>query len=224
VYVLVLEFEDRRQSPSAIVGDGTAKENQAGKNQAGENRANEKNSGSLQEASAALHQPALITIASVAGQVADDDLFLALACDLVVAADDCVFSIEAGPRNRRALPPAAGTRRLVDLLGYRRAMGLCLAGQELDAAQALRDGLVTRVVSVGDLLSATQTLADQVAGNERTAAIETKALLLAATRRSPGAQAEAERLAFDRAQRDLAGLVAEDPSRATGDCRRAEAH
>jgi len=219
VYVLVLEFQDRRQAPSAVVGDGTGNEDQAG-----ESGANEKNSGWLQEASAALHQPALITIASVAGQVADDDLFLTLACDLVVAADDCVFSIEAGPRNRRALPPAAGTRRLVDLLGYRRAMGLCLAGQELDAAQALRDGLVSRVVSVGDLLSATQALADQVAGNDRTAAIETKALLLAAARRSPGAQAEAERLALDRVQRDLAGLVAEDPPPATGDCRSAEAH
>ena len=101
-------------------------------------------------------------IAAVAGVAMGGGCELALACDLVIAADSAQFAL---PEIKLAmLPGAGGTQRLPRAIGKAKAMDMCLSARTLDAAEADRYGLVSRVVADALLLSETMALATRIAG------------------------------------------------------------
>ncbi len=101
-------------------------------------------------------------LAAVSGFAMGGGCELALACDIVVAAESTQFAL---PEIKLAmLPGAGGTQRLPRAIGKAKAMDMCLSARTLDAAEADRYGLVSRVVPDADLLDQTLTLAGKIAG------------------------------------------------------------
>ncbi len=106
-----------------------------------------------------VHKP---VIAAVAGVAMGGGCELALACDLVIAADSAQF---ARPEIKLAmLSGAGGTQRLPRAIGRAKAMDMCLSARTLSAAEADRYGLVSRVVADALLLSETMALATPMPG------------------------------------------------------------
>ncbi|MDM0018405.1 enoyl-CoA hydratase [Variovorax saccharolyticus] len=100
-------------------------------------------------------------IAAVAGFAMGGGCELAMACDMIVAAESARFAL---PEIKLAmLPGAGGTQRLPRAIGKAKAMDMCLSGRMLDAAEADRYGLVSRVVADGRLLAETLALAARIA-------------------------------------------------------------
>jgi enoyl-CoA hydratase len=99
------------------------------------------------------------TIAAVQGSCIAAGLMLACMCDLIVAADDAVFS------NPVLRMTGAGVELLVEPweLGARKAKEFLLTGDKIDAAEAWRLGLVNKVVPRDSLESAVRELAEKVA-------------------------------------------------------------
>jgi enoyl-CoA hydratase len=90
-------------------------------------------------------------IAAVAGFALGGGCEIAMMCDIVIAADTARFGqpeITLG-----TMPGAGGTQRLPRFIGKAKAMDLCLTGRMMDAAEAERAGLVSRIVPAGELLS-----------------------------------------------------------------------
>ncbi|MFG1777492.1 enoyl-CoA hydratase/isomerase family protein [Micromonospora sp. NPDC049048] len=150
-----------------------------------------------------LHRPDVVTVAAVQGHAIGAGFQLALACDLRVLAEDAKFSM--GEVTLGLVPDLAGTGRLVDLVGYSRALEICATGRRLDAAEADRIGLATLVVPNAELDAAVRDLTAGLLANNRDAVVEIKALLAGATGRSAADQQRAEREAQTRRLRDLAG-------------------
>ncbi len=100
-------------------------------------------------------------IAAVAGWAMGGGCELALACDIVVAAANAKFAV---PEVKLAmLPGAGGTQYLPRALGRAKAMDMCLSARTLDAEEADRYGLVSRVVPEDQLEGAVLALAQTVA-------------------------------------------------------------
>ena len=100
-------------------------------------------------------------IAAVAGFAMGGGCELAMACDLIIAAESARFAL---PEIKLAmLPGAGGTQRLPRAIGKAKAMDMCLSGRMLDAAEADRYGLVSRVVASEQLLAETIDLATRIA-------------------------------------------------------------
>ncbi len=100
-------------------------------------------------------------IAAVAGYAMGGGCELALACDVIVAAESARFAL---PEIKLAmLPGAGGTQRLPRAIGKAKAMDMCLSARVLDAQEADRYGLVSRVVPDAELLARTLALAAQIA-------------------------------------------------------------
>jgi enoyl-CoA hydratase/carnithine racemase len=150
-----------------------------------------------------LHRPDLISIAAVQGHAIGAGFQLALACDLRVLADDARLSMAEVTLG--LVPDLTGSKRLVDLVGYARALEICVTGRRLDAAEAMRVGLATVVVPTADLDDAVRDLTGAVLSGNRDAIVEIKALLAGAGDRSMADQLRAEREAQVRRLRDLAG-------------------
>lgn len=151
-----------------------------------------------------LRRPDLITVAAVHGAAIGAGLQLALACDLRVLADDAQLAMAEVTLG--LVPDLGGTKRLVELVGYARALELCVTGRRLGAAEAERIGLANLVVPRAELDAAVADLAAAVLAGPRDAVIEIKALLSAASGRTHADQERAEREAQVRRVRDLAGL------------------
>lgn len=101
-------------------------------------------------------------IAAVAGFAMGGGCELALACDIVIAAESARFAL---PEIKLALlPGAGGTQRLPRAIGKAKAMDMCLSARMLDAQEADRCGLVSRVVANEALLDQALKLAAQIAG------------------------------------------------------------
>ncbi|MBN2241770.1 MAG: enoyl-CoA hydratase/isomerase family protein [Acidobacteria bacterium] len=100
-------------------------------------------------------------IAAVRGDATDLVLELALACDLRIATDASVFAMRQTCRGR--IPSNGGTQRLPRLIGQSRAIKMILTGESIDAAQALKIGLVHRVVAPDALEASAMELARQMA-------------------------------------------------------------
>lgn len=159
---------------------------------------------SYQEAFSWLSRPDIVSVAAVQGHAVGAGFQLALACDLRIAADDAQFTM--AETSLGLVPDLGGTRILVELVGYPRALEICVTGRRVDAAEAARLGLVELVVAPADLAAATSDLTAAVLAAPRDAVVETKALLAAARHRDPAGQLRAEREAQLRRIRDLAGV------------------
>jgi enoyl-CoA hydratase/carnithine racemase len=154
-----------------------------------------------------LRRPGLVSVAAVQGHAVGAGFQLALACDLRIAASDAQFAMaETG---LGLVPDLGGTAVLVGLVGYPRALEICVSGRRVTAAEAARLGLCELVVEPGQLAAATADLVAAVLAAPHGAVTETKALLLAAAG-SPEAQLRAERQAQLRRLRSLAGGSAAD--------------
>ena len=100
-------------------------------------------------------------LAAMAGHALGGGCELALACDIIVAAESARFAL---PEIKLAmLPGAGGTQRLPRAIGKAKAMDMCLSARVLDAQEADRYGLVSRVVPDAELLAHTQALAARIA-------------------------------------------------------------
>ncbi|WP_433614581.1 enoyl-CoA hydratase/isomerase family protein [Dactylosporangium sp. CA-139114] len=157
----------------------------------------------FQEAFAWLRRPSLISIAAVQGHAIGAGFQVALACDFRVAAEDVSFSmaeIKLG-----LVPDLGGTKRLVELVGYARALELCVTGRRVTAAEASQIGLANVVVPRDELDDAAKDLAAAVLAGPRDAVIEIKALLAQAAAHTFAEQEAAERAAQLRRIADLTG-------------------
>jgi len=100
-------------------------------------------------------------IAAVAGFAMGGGCELALACDIIIAAESARFAL---PEVKLAmLPGAGGTQRLPRAIGKAKAMDMCLSARQLSADEADRYGLVSRVVPDDRLLDETLALAAAIA-------------------------------------------------------------
>ena len=111
-------------------------------------------------------------IAAVAGYALGGGCELALMCDFIIAGDNAKFGqpeISIG-----AMPGAGGTQRLARFIGKSKAMEMCLTGRMMDAEEAERCGLVSRIVPTGELRDDAIRVAKQVAGFSRPIAMLTK--------------------------------------------------
>ena len=111
-------------------------------------------------------------IAAVAGFALGGGCELAMACDFIIAADNAKFGqpeIKLG-----VMPGAGGTQRLARFVGKAKAMEMCLTARMMDAAEAERCGLVSRVVPAADLMTEAMKAADTIAGMSLPVAMMTK--------------------------------------------------
>jgi enoyl-CoA hydratase len=102
------------------------------------------------------------TIAAVAGYALGGGCELAMMCDLLIAADTAKFGqpeIKLG-----VLPGMGGSQRLTRAIGKAKAMDLILTGRNMDAEEAERAGLVSRVVPADKLLDEATAVAKTIAG------------------------------------------------------------
>ena len=101
-------------------------------------------------------------VAAVAGYALGGGCELAMMCDIIIAAESAKFG--QPEINLGILPGAGGTQRLPRAVGKAKAMDLCLTARMMDAAEAERAGLVSRVVANDKLLEEAMAVADKVAG------------------------------------------------------------
>ena len=100
-------------------------------------------------------------IASIAGHAVAGGLELALWCDLRVAEETAVFGVFC---RRFGVPLIdGGTIRLPRLIGLSRALDMILTGRAVDADEAVRIGLINRIVPAGQALACAKQLAHQLA-------------------------------------------------------------
>ncbi|MFI0740449.1 enoyl-CoA hydratase/isomerase family protein [Streptomyces sp. NPDC021100] len=146
----------------------------------------------------------IVSIAAVQGHAIGAGFQLALACDLRVCAEDAQFAMRE--TSLGLVPDLAGTRPLVALVGYARALEICATGRFVHADEAEHIGLANLVVPGAQLDGAVADLAAALLAAPRDAVVETKALLRDAAGRTYDDQRTAERAAQGRRLRDLAGL------------------
>ena len=114
-------------------------------------------------------------IAAVSGFALGGGCELAMMCDIILAADTARFG--QPEINLGVIPGMGGTQRLIRAVGYYKAAELVLSGRIIDAAEAERIGLVSRVVAASDLLSEAETLAESIASKSLPSVYAAKAAL-----------------------------------------------
>lgn len=116
-------------------------------------------------------------IAAIQGFALAGGLELALTCDIRIATPDSQFG---SPEVRWALLHGLGASRLPSVVGMSNAMMLLLTGQRIDAAEALRMGLISKIVEPADLDAAATEIAEQIAANHAGAVQMSKELAMRA--------------------------------------------
>ncbi len=136
-------------------------------------------------------------VAAIQGPVAGGGVGLALACDLVVAAQDCTL---LSAYTKLGTSPDGGTTwSLTRLLGPKRALAFMLLNERIDAETALRLGLVNAVVPAADLMGAATEMAERLAAGAAGAGAAVKRLVREAATGDFDAQLDLERDGFTRA-------------------------
>jgi enoyl-CoA hydratase/carnithine racemase len=149
-----------------------------------------------------LTDPRFISIASVHGYAIGAGFQLALACDLRVVAEDAWFCMKEPALG--LVPDLTGTKPLVDLVGYARALEICATARQVSALEAAELGLATAVVPATELPEATADLVQALLANSAGAVRETTALLQSARVEDLETQRLLERTAQVRRFRALA--------------------
>ena len=111
-------------------------------------------------------------IAAVSGYALGGGCELAMICDFILAADNAKFGqpeISIG-----ALPGWGGSQRLTRLVGKSKAMDMCLTGRMMDAEEAERSGLVSRVFPLETFMEDVKRIATQIASSSRPAIMMNK--------------------------------------------------
>ncbi len=101
-------------------------------------------------------------VAAVAGYALGGGCELAMLCDVLLAADTAVFGqpeVKLG-----VIPGIGGSQRLTRAVGKAKAMEMCLTGRTMDAVEAERAGLLSRVVPADQLLDEAWSVAETIAG------------------------------------------------------------
>lgn len=117
-------------------------------------------------------------IAAVSGYALGGGCELAMMCDLIIAADSAKFG--QPEINLGVIPGMGGSQRLIRAVGYYKAADLILTGRLMDAAEAERAGLVSRVVPAAELLGEVGKVADTIASKSLPSLYAAKAALDAA--------------------------------------------
>lgn len=117
-------------------------------------------------------------IAAVAGYALGGGCELAMMCDFILAADNAKFG---QPEIKLAVSPGmGGSQRLTRAVGKSKAMEMCLTGRMMDAAEAERAGLASRVIPVAELVDEAIKTATTIAGMAPLAVIANKEMVNAA--------------------------------------------
>jgi enoyl-CoA hydratase len=111
-------------------------------------------------------------IAAVAGFALGGGCELAMSCDFIIAADNAKFG--QPEINLGVMPGAGGTQRLTRFVGKSKAMEMCLTGRMMDASEAERSGLVSRVVPAADLLTEAMKAAETISAKSLPIVMMTK--------------------------------------------------
>jgi len=111
-------------------------------------------------------------IAAVAGYALGGGCEMAMMCDFILAADTAKFG--QPEINLGAMPGAGGTQRLTRFVGKSKAMEMCLTGRMMDAEEAERSGLVSRIIPAADLVDEAVRTAAVIAAKSMPIAMMTK--------------------------------------------------
>ncbi len=163
--------------------------------------------GSFQEGFTWLRRSDIISVAAVQGHAIGAGFQLALACDLRVVADDASFSMREPLLG--LVPDLTGTKPLVELVGYSRALEICATARSVSADEAREIGLATVVVPRAELQQSVDDLVAALTAPLYGAVSETKALLQSAHVLDLEEQRRVEREAQVRRFRELASLMGE---------------
>lgn len=144
-----------------------------------------------------------VTVAAVGGHAVGAGFQLALACDLIVCAEDAQFAMREVSLG--LVPDLGGTGRLVSAVGSARALEICGTGRWVGAREAVDLGLAVAAVPSGELTAAVDDLAAALLAAPPGALRETTQLIRDAGGRSEDAQLAAERAAQARRLAELAG-------------------
>ena len=133
-------------------------------------------------------------IAAVAGYALGGGCELAMLCDFIIAAETARFG--QPEINLAVAPGIGGTQRLTRLVGKSKAMEMILTGRQMDAAEAERAGLVSRVVPADRLLEEALSAAKRIAAQAPIAVMMNKEMVNAALETTLAAGLMVERRLF----------------------------
>ncbi len=145
-----------------------------------------------------------ISIAIVQGHAVGAGFQLALAADMIVAADDALFCMREPQLG--LVPDLAGTWPLVEAVGYSRALEICVTGRWVTAQEAAAFGFVVGVAPLTEVHDSAQRIIDNIVNAPPGAIAETKGLLRHAMTRTRDEQRLAERQAQSRQIAQLASF------------------
>jgi enoyl-CoA hydratase/carnithine racemase len=150
-----------------------------------------------------LRSPGIVSVAAVQGHAIGAGAQLALACDLRVFTEDAALRLPEATLG--LVPDLTGTSTLVELVGYSRALEICLTGRAVSAAEARVIGLANLVVPAAELDATVADLVAAITAVPVAASRATAALVRSAVHNSPAEQDAAERAAQVRRLRELVG-------------------
>jgi len=159
-------------------------------------------------------------IAAVAGYALGGGCELAMMCDFIIAADNAKFG--QPEINLGVSPGAGGTQRLTRFIGKSKAMDMILTARMMDADEAERCALVSRVVPLADLITTAVDVAARIASLSPNAVMLTKEMVNAAyeTPLSQGVKLERRLFhslfAFDDQKEGMAAFIEKRPAKFTG--------
>lgn len=133
-------------------------------------------------------------ICAINGFALAGGLELAMACDIRIAVDSARFGLTEVKIG--SIPGAGGTQRLPRLVGMTNAMLLLLTADMIDSAEALRIGLISKVVPAANLMAEAEAIAARIAGNAPLAVRAVKRLVKRGADLPLAAGIEAERLSW----------------------------